>query len=343
MTRTTPSALDLALVAEVGKLGFTISPTQLERWRTKLWLRRAADWTDAETGEIRPEIVHRAAWLANASKPGRSISWVGWIFWAIDDTPETATRLRAAVVGALERPFRRAGVDLGQVPEGDSNEAFEARRETAAGILKDRRCPRRDFDGILREGAAEAEFDLPPSRSVANMFHQALMDPGARMMVGGADDVGFDELMEAWETASPGNAELVGQIRAAHRDAALAGFDLFAQSPVAGGLRGLIRAVQEADDRTLCEAVRACTKGSGAVGILLMQRAQDEPEILRALMADEMWDQWVRVGGFVPVLGMGGEAAVAINVVQYLVIPGWAEGLERYQALMETLLAQPDA
>ncbi len=342
MTRSNPSALDLALVAEVGNLGFTISPTQLERWRTKLWLRRATDWTDPETGKIRPEIVHRAAWLANASTPGRSISWVGWTFWAIDDTPETSMRLRAAVVDALERPFRRAGVDVGQVPEGDSDEAFEARRKTAAGMLKDRRCPRRDFDGTLRAGAAEAEFDLPPSRLVANMFHQALMDPGARMMVGGVDDVGFEEVMEAWENASPGNAELVGHIRAAQRDAALAGVDLFAQSPMAGGLRGLIRAVHEADDRTLCAAVRACTKGSGAVGIL-MQRAQEEPEILRTLMADEMWDQWVRVGGFVPVLGMGGEAAVAINVVQYLVIPGWAQDLERYQALMDALLGQPTA
>ncbi|MEV5009200.1 hypothetical protein AB0K74_43770 [Streptomyces sp. NPDC056159] len=77
------------------------------------------------------------------------------------------------------------------------------------------------------------------------------------------------------------------------------------------------------------------------LGILLLQRAPHEPEILRTLMADEMWDRWVRVGGFAPVLGMGGEAAIAITVVQYLVIPGWAAGLERYQALMDTLLGQP--
>ncbi|MFE9769451.1 hypothetical protein ACFYPC_33865 [Streptomyces sp. NPDC005808] len=343
MTRTPPSALDLALVAAAGKLGFTISPAQLERWRTQRWLPRAADWTAPETGELRPETVHRAAWLADASKPGRSISWIGWTFWAIDDTPETATRLRAAVVDALERPFRRAGVDIGQVPQGDTNEAFEARQEMAAGMLRDRRIPRRDFDGTVRAGAAEAEFDLPPSRSVANMFHQALMDPGARMMVGGVDDIGFEELMEAYEAASPDQTEMIEQIRIAHRDAALAGVDLLAQSPMAGGLRGLIRAVREADDQRLCAAVRACTKGSGALGILLMQRAPDEPEILRTLMADVMWDQWVRVGGFVPVLGMGGEAAIAINVVYYLVIPGWAEDLERYQGLMDTLLAQPAA
>ncbi|MEV2198274.1 hypothetical protein AB0I02_45955 [Streptomyces phaeochromogenes] len=139
MTRTTPSALDLALVAAVGERGFTVSATQLERWRTRLWLSRAADWTDPETGELRPETVHRAVCLADVSKPGRSISWIGWIFWAIDDTPESAKRLREAVAGALERPFRRTGVDIGQVPEGDTDEAFEARQEAAAGMLRDRR------------------------------------------------------------------------------------------------------------------------------------------------------------------------------------------------------------
>ncbi|MFC4463792.1 hypothetical protein ACFPH6_04235 [Streptomyces xiangluensis] len=106
MTRSKPPALDLALADSVGKLGYTISPTQLERWRTQRWLRRPADWTDPATGEIRDEIVHRAAWLAHASTSGRSISWIGWTYWAIDDTPETATRLRAAVADALERPRR---------------------------------------------------------------------------------------------------------------------------------------------------------------------------------------------------------------------------------------------
>ncbi|WP_329550613.1 hypothetical protein [Streptomyces sp. NBC_00696] len=343
MPRTNPSALERALVAAVGQLGRTITQTQLERWRTNLWLARTADWTDPDTGELRPEIVHRAARLADASTPGRSISWLGWIFWAIDDTPETAARLREAVVKALQRPFQRAGVDFTQVPEGDSDDAFEARQEMAAAMLKDRRSPRKDFDGTLRAGAAEAEFDLPPSRSVTNILHQALMDPGARMLLGGADDVGFEELMEAFEAASPDNTETIGHLRAAHREAALAGVDLLAESPLAGGLRGLVRAVQEADDRTLCAAVRTCTKGNGALTILLLQRAPSEPEILRTLMADVMWDQWARIGGCAPVLGLGGEAAIAINVVQYLVIPGWAEDLERYQALMDTLLAQPVA
>ncbi|MEV5950400.1 hypothetical protein [Streptomyces sp. NPDC051993] len=341
MARTKPSALELAMVAAVGERGFTVSPTRLERWRTQLWLARTADWTDRETGELRPEIVHRAATLAGISKTGRKMSWFGWVFWATDATPETTARLRAAVADGFERPFRGAGIDFSQIPQGDSDEAFDARREMAARMVKDRRCPRRDFDGILRAGAAGAEFELPPSRSVSNIFHPALMDPGARLLLGGIEDVGFDEMAEAWAAASPGDPEMVEHIRAAQRDAALAGDDFFAQSPLAGGLPGLIRVVQEADGQRLCTAVLACTKATTALSRLLAH-AGNEPELLRTLMADEMWDQWVRVG-FAPVLGIGGEAGIAMSVIQHLLMPEWGEGLERYQTLMDTLLAQPPA
>ncbi|MDT0453788.1 hypothetical protein [Streptomyces hesseae] len=71
---------------------------------------------------------------------------------------------------------------------------------------------------------------------------------------------------------------------------------------------------------------------------LLLERAGDEPEILVKLMEDAMWDQWARTGGIAP-MGRLGEAAVALSTVQYLGIPGWAEDLERYQDLLENLLA----
>jgi len=339
MPRTNPSALELAMVAAVAERGFTVTPTQLERWRTKLWLPRTADWIDPETGELRPEIVQRAASMAGISKSGRKISWFGWVWWAIDATPESTARLRAAVADAFERPFRGAGIDFSQIPQGDSDEAFEARSEMAARMLMDRRPPRRDLDGLLRAGAADAEIELPPSRSVSSIFHPALMDPGARMLIGGIEDVGFDEMADAWAAATPGNPEMIEHIRAVQRDADLAGDDLFAQFPLAHGLPGLIRAVQEADGPRLCTAVLACTRASTALTVVLPQVA-NAPELLRTLMADEMWDQWVRVG-FAPVLGIGGEVAVAMSVIQHLLMPGWAEGLGRYQAVLDTLLAGP--
>ncbi|MGX1546847.1 hypothetical protein [Streptomyces adustus] len=65
-----------------------------------------------------------------------------------------------------------------------------------------------------------------------------------------------------------------------------------------------------------------------------------EPEILAVLMDDVMGDQWVRAEGLAP-LGRLGEAAIALSTIQYLVVPGWAADLQRYQSLMDALLAAP--
>ncbi|NUK54752.1 hypothetical protein HRW14_31735 [Streptomyces lunaelactis] len=264
MARTKPPTADHALITEVEKRGGTVTPTQLERWRQKGWLPRTREW--CSLGMIRPEIVQRATHLAAASRSGRSIGWLGWVFWAVDDTPETATRLRAALLKTLGRPLVQAGVQ--QVLVGDSDDAFESRNEAAARMLTNRRSPRRDFDGILRSHAAAAGVELPrsPAHPAPNIFHRALVEPGAQMMVGGAADIGFEGLMEAWEHAWPDHAETIERVRAAHRDAALSGIDLLAESPFAKGLPGLLRAIEEADDRLLCAAVRLCEPARRRLG-----------------------------------------------------------------------------
>ncbi|WP_157876971.1 hypothetical protein [Streptomyces graminilatus] len=286
--------------------------------------------------------IHRVAWLGALARAGSSISWVGWVFWAIDDTPQSAGLLREALTETLQRPFQRAGVDVTQIPQGDDDDAFAARQAMAAQLLIGRRAIGRDLDGILRTHAAAAGIDLPALRTVSNPFDQALVKVGARLMVGGADDVSLEELTEAWESVWAGEPEHIERIRAVHVAADRSGVDLHARSPLADGLRGLLHAVEKADDRLLCAAVRACTKGSGALMKLLMERAGDEPEILATLMDDSMWDQWVRVGGVAPA-GRLGEAAIALSTVQYLVVPGWAGDLERYLMLMDDLLSTPGA
>ncbi|WP_327258269.1 hypothetical protein [Streptomyces sp. NBC_01244] len=340
MTRTKPSAIDLALIAEAGRHEVTVTATQLERWRQQLWLARAKNsLTPDSATELRPDVVQRVLHLAAVSTPGRSISWIAWTFWAIDDTAESATRLRNALVAALKRPLERAGIDIGQVPTGDSDEAFHAREDIAAQLLKNRRSPRRDLDGILRSHAAEAGVELPPARTVANIFHRALTEPGARLLVGGTDNVSFDDVMESWAKAWPASTEVIDLIRDAHREAALTGVDLMAQSPMAGGMTGLVRAVEQAEDKALCAAVRACTKASGTLGTL-WAREEVAARAIPRLMHDVMWDQWVRVGGLAPA-GAAGEAAIAISTIQYLLTPHWAEDLHRFQSLMEALLAAP--
>ncbi|MGP3637830.1 hypothetical protein ACTU45_31620 [Streptomyces sp. 24-1644] len=230
----------------------------------------------------------------------------------------------------------RAGIE--QLPVGDSNHAFQARQDAAARMLANRHSPRRDFDGILRDAAAAAGVKLPrsPKTAAPNIFHRALMEPGARLLLGGTADVGMEDMLASWEQASPDHAEKIGCIRRVHRQAELAGTDLMAQSPMAEGMAGIVRTIESADDRELCAAVRNCTKASGALGVL-MQRAVYEPEILARLMSDAMWDQWTRVGGIAPD-GAVGAAAVAISTFQYLAMPEWAADLERYSAFIDELL-----
>ncbi|MEU2402618.1 hypothetical protein ABZ767_31160 [Streptomyces pseudogriseolus] len=338
MTRTPPTATELALAAEVDRLGLTATCHQFERWRAKRWLPPTDQWTDPATNTLHPHIVHRAAWLAALSKPGRGISWIGWTFWAIDDTEQTAALLRHALIRTIQLPLRQAGITLAQIPHGDSDTAFETRQNLAERLLRGRRAIGRDLDGLLRTHAGTAGITLPEPRTVSNPFDAALIRVGARLLAGGLADVSPEELTEAWCSVWTGPPEQLDRITAAHLAADENGTDLRALSPLAHGLPGLVRALEQADAHLLCEAVRACTKASSTLMKLLLERA--DVEMVTVLMDDVMWDQWVRVGGIAPA-GRLGEAAITLSTVQYLLVPGWAEDLHRYQDRMDRLLTAP--
>ncbi|GAA1733648.1 MULTISPECIES: hypothetical protein [Streptomyces] len=340
MTRTPPTTVELALAAEVSRCGLTVTPHQLERWRAKRWLAPADQWTDPASSALHPDIVHRAVWLAALSRPGRGISWIGWMFWAADDTEQTTALLRQALIRTIQLPLRRAGITLAQVPQGDSDTAFEARQDLAERLLRGRRAIGRDLDGLLRDHAATAGIALPQPRTVSNPFDTTLTRIGARLLTGGMADVSPEELTDAWRRVWTGPPEQLDRITAAHIAADEAGTDLRALSPLAHGLPGLVRALEQADARLLCEAVRACTKASSTLMKLLLECA--DAEMLTVLMSDVMWDQWVRAGGIAPVSRLG-EAAITLSTVQYLLVPGWAEDLHRYQASMDRMLTAPTA
>ncbi|MFJ3106504.1 hypothetical protein [Streptomyces sp. NPDC086835] len=340
MTRTPPTAAELALAAEVSRLGLTITPHQLERWRAKHWLAPADQWTDPATSALRPDIVHRTAWLAALSRSGRGISWIGWTFWAIDDTEQTAALLRQALIQTIQLPLRQAGITLDQIPQGDSDTAFEARQGLAERLRRGRRAIGRDLGGLLRDHAATAGIVLPEPRTVSNLFDATLIRIGARLLTGGMADISPEELTDTWRSAWTGPPERLDRITAAHITADETGTDLRALSPLAHGLPGLVRVFEQADAHLLCEAVRACTKASSTLMKLLLERA--DAEMLTALMNDAMWEQWVRAGGIAPVSRLG-EAAITLSTVQYLLIPDWAEDLYRYQDRMDRLLAAPTA
>lgn len=340
MTRTPPTAAELALVAEVSRCGLTATRHQFERWRAKRWLAPTDQWTDPTTGALRPDIVHRAAWLALLSRSGRGISWIGWMFWAIDDTEQTAALLRQALIQTVQLPLRQAGIPLGEIPQGDSDTAFDARQNLAARMLEGRRAIGRDSDGLLRDHAGTAGIALPDPRTVSNPFDARLIRVGARLLTGGTADVSPEELTEAWRSVWTGPPEQLDRITAAHLAADKAETDLRTLSPLAHGLPGLVRAFAQADARVLCEAVRACTKASSTLMKLFLERA--DTEMLTVLMNDVMWDQWVRAGGIAPASRLG-EAAITLSTVQYLLVPGWSEDLHRYQDRMDRLLAAPTA
>ncbi|ALO91236.1 hypothetical protein SHL15_0019 [Streptomyces hygroscopicus subsp. limoneus] len=336
MTRTPSTAAELALAAEVSRCGLTATPHQFERWRAKHWLAPNDQWTDPETSALRPDIVHRAAWLAALSSPGRGISWIGWTFWAIDATEQSTALLRQALIWTIQLPLRQAGITLAEIPQGDSDAAFDARQDLAARMLQRRRSIGRDLDGLLRAHAATEGITLPNPRTVSNPFDSTLIRIGARLLTGGMADVSPEELTDAWRSVWTGPPEQLERMTAAHVAADEAETDLRALSPLANGLPGLVHALERADGILLCEAVRACTKASSTLMKLLQERA--DPEVVAELMDDVMWDQWVRAGGVAPV-GRLGEAAITLSTVQYLLVPGWAEDLHRYRHRMERLLA----
>ncbi|UUY52770.1 hypothetical protein NRK68_36560 (plasmid) [Streptomyces yangpuensis] len=334
MARTKPTAAHLALIRALKEHGCKPSPTQVERWQQEGWVPKSSTWFEPGSLTIQPHILRRALMVALTVRQGRGIGWTGWFLWASDATPENAQRLRTALVAHLKRPLARAGVD--KIPTGNSNRAFQARRAAATKMLRNRRLPRRDLDETLRAHAAEVGLELPRlPDALPNVFHRALMDPGARLLLGGAADLGSEELLEALEQAMPNHTEKIERMREEHRQAELDGTDLLAQSPWGHGIPGMVRTVETADDRDLCHAVYTCTQATGALHDL-MRRSSADPEIIALLMRDVMWQRWARVGGVTPE-GTPGLAAVALNTVQYLAEPDWAADLVRYMALMHAL------
>jgi hypothetical protein len=335
MPRTKPSRAHLALVQAIAEHGGKATVTQVERWQQQGLMPKTSTWFERGSSGVDPEYLQRALYLAHTARAGRSIGWVGWLFWAIDDTPDSARRLGTAVVATLERPLKRAGIT--RLPTGSSDRAFQARRDAAARMTPNRRASRRDLDQTLRDRFAEAGIDLPPESpdALPNVHHWALMEPGARLLLGGAEDLGIEDLVEALESALPQHTEAIKSLREQHRQAELAGTDPMAESLWGGGIAGMVRTVAAAGDRDLCRAVHVCTR---AVSVLqsLMRRAQGEPEIFALLTRDVMWRRWATDGGIVPE-GAPGLAAIALHTYQYLADPDWAAELDRYLGIMYAL------
>lgn len=101
------------------------------------------------------------------------------MFWAIDGTRQTAALLCQALIRTIQLPLCQADITLTQIPQGDSDTAFEARQDLAERLLQGRRAIGRDLDGILRDHVGTAGIALPGPRAVSNPFDTALIRIGA--------------------------------------------------------------------------------------------------------------------------------------------------------------------
>ncbi|GAA4846591.1 hypothetical protein [Kitasatospora terrestris] len=340
MPRTKPSRAHLALVQAIAEYGITATVTQVERWQQQGLMPKTSTWFECSSSRVDPEYLRRALYLAQTARAGRSIGWVGWLFWAIDDTPASARRLRTAVVASLKRPLKRAGIT--ELPAGTSDRAFQARRDAAARMTPNRRASRRDLDQMLRDRFTEAGITLPPESpdTLPNVHHWALVESGARLLLGGAEDLGTEDLLEALEQAMPEHTGAIERLREVHRQGELAGVDLMAESPWGRGIAAMVRTVATAGDRELCHAVHTCARAVSVLQSLLQRAAQGEPEFAVLLALDAMWRRWATDGGIVPE-GAPGLAAIALHTYQYLADPDWAAELDRYLGIMLILYVLP--
>ncbi|MFF7680964.1 hypothetical protein [Actinacidiphila glaucinigra] len=245
--RTPPAGADAELIAALAKLNIAVSQAKLERWRGACYLlphpRPGRGRGLGRAGQLLPQTVERAAWLAQASRQGRSLGVVGWSVWAADGTPKGLTLLRNQLVKELDGFGRRLAI-AAQRDEDGWQERHDAARTVARRIR-----PGHDQHAILRAvvceitGNAAAVPDLPP------VDNAALGLVVGRLLAGGTEDVGVEEFLTAAAEALHGRA---GHEQAQAAEAAQRGsgseWDGF---PLPEGWPALVHAVKEAPETEL--------------------------------------------------------------------------------------------
>ncbi|KNE78684.1 hypothetical protein AB0B04_18505 [Streptomyces xinghaiensis] len=360
VARTAPSGADAALLAALAELGLVVSQARLERWRAAHYLlphpRRSLGRGRGTASELREATVSRAAWLALASRQGRSLPpGLAWSLWAIDGTPKGLARLRAEVIGRLERYGRQLAPPAtpAECAGGDLVEAGWQRRHDAAGRAA-RRVAGRDQHALLREVVNTATGDPNAVPSLPRVDDVGLAHVVARILAGGGEDVGEDEFVQAVAQAWPGQAEEV-EAAAARRAAVGAAEEEWVGFPLAEGLRALTDAVRWAPDAALREAAELVTVTAAVQETVLVRlgpAALDGrpppppvlghvgPQAMATVLADPVWAGW---GRHMP-LDAGSPAwpvAAAFHIALVLLLPGQAAAVAGYRARLQGLIRPP--
>lgn len=348
MTRSAPSGADAALIAELAELGLALSQAQLERWRAAHYLpphpREHLGRGRGTASHLLPHTVARAAWLATASRQGRALPMAAaWACWAADGSPGGVARLRTAIVDQLDQYGKR--LVAGNARDDDSWQRRHDAAEAAA-----HRVPGLDQHALLRAVATTAARD-PAAVTPLPSVDRGLALVLGRLLAGGGEDVGEDELLDALCQVFPEQANAM-RTAAAARDAAGHGgtWEGFA---LAGGWPALQHAVQAAPDQALRRAVELVTATAAALELVLVRLGpaaqagrpapptgldvEAVPDAMTTALADPMWDEW---GRHMP---LHSDSPAWPTVAAYqsaltLLLPGRADALAAYWARTEQLI-----
>ncbi|MFJ4412228.1 hypothetical protein [Streptomyces sp. NPDC088910] len=348
MTRSVPSGADAALIAALADLGLTVSQAQLERWRAAHYLpphpREHLGRGQGTVSHLLPQTVARATWLAAASRQGRALPVAAaWTCWGADGSPGGVARLRTAVVDQLDRYGKRLAA-------GNARDDGSWQRRHDAAEAAARRVPDLDQHALLRAVAITAARDPAAVAPLPRVDRDLALVLG-RMLAGGGEDVGEDELLEALCQVFPEQAEAM-RTAAAARDAAGYG-GTWKDFPLAGGWAVLQHAVQAAPDHALRRAVELVTATSAALELVLVHLGpaaqaglpapptgldvEAVPEAMTIALADPMWDEW---GRHMPLDG-GSPAwptVAAYQTALTLLLPGRPDALAGYRERTEQLI-----
>ncbi|MFF1959818.1 hypothetical protein ACFVWX_22895 [Streptomyces sp. NPDC058220] len=348
MTRFAPSGADAALIAELAALGLAVSQAQLERWRAAHYLpphpREHLGRGRGTASHLLPQTVARAAWLAAASRQGRALPVAAaWACWSADGSRGGVARLRTAVTDQLDRYGKRLAA--GNARDDDSWQRRHNAAEAAA-----RRVPDLDQHALLRAVATTAARDPAAVAPLPRVDRDLALVLG-RLLAGGGEDVGEDELLDKLCQVFPEQAEGM-RTAAAARDAAGHGgtWEGFA---LAGGWSALQDAVQAAPDHALCRAVELVTATAATLELVLVRLGpaaqaampapptgldvEAVPGAMTTALADPMWDEW---GRHMP---LDGDSPAWPTVAAYqtaltLLLPGRADALAGYRERTEQLI-----
>jgi hypothetical protein len=237
------------------------------------------------------------------------------------------------------------------IPTSDPGDAGWQRRHDTARTAA-RRVHGRDQHALLRDLVNTATGDPHAVPPLPRVDHVGLAHVTARLLAGGGEDVGEDELLQAMSRAWPEQAAPLAAAATARWSGPAAPDREWQDFPLAAGWAALPDAVRAAPDAALCEAAELVTV-TGAIQETILVRlgpasldglppppgvpGRVAPEAMATVLNDPGWAWW---GRHLPLDG-GSPAwptVAAYQIALTLLLPGQATAVTDYRARLQNLI-----